>query len=358
MSGTISPVDGPADEPAWVADPSLPWQILLAARLDAPPADDLLLHRLAHVARQARWSGAPAPLRHAPSYDALLGELSAEPDASFPVGLGVAEGHLVVRAHHSHVDGLGLLALLSALLDAPVRSTARGVGDDRPQPPFARAALARLGEVAWAPPARIAPTAPGRPTGARDAFASTQIAGTWRTSDLVAACTRALPRFAEGPPRRARRVAVAVGASRVSGAEAGVRDDSALIRLRTRGPLAVREVRALLAAAPLQPAPGPRAGDARRAGVASVAAARGTGIALRLLGARLGSTVLVSHLGVVDGAAPPLAFYPVTGGGSGLSVGAVSHRGSTTLTARARGSRHDDEGLQEILEALVVELGR
>ena len=78
-------------------------------------------------------------------------------------------------------------------------------------------------------------------------------------------------------------------------------------------------------------------------------------VAQRLVAPRLGSTLLVSHLGTID--APEevseLAFYPVTGGGSGLALGAATTRERTTLTLRARASQHDDEGLQRLL-ALVV----
>ena len=80
-------------------------------------------------------------------------------------------------------------------------------------------------------------------------------------------------------------------------------------------------------------------------------------LGMRLLSARLGSTVLVSHLGRVTApGVERLAFYPVTGGGSGLSLGVVGHGARTTLTLRARGRRHDTEGLQAILEPLCAQL--
>ena len=76
-------------------------------------------------------------------------------------------------------------------------------------------------------------------------------------------------------------------------------------------------------------------------------------LGLRLLAPRLGSTLLVSHLGdVTCPGVAALAFAPVTGGGSGVSLGAVGHDGATTLSLRARGRTHDADDLAELLEAI------
>jgi hypothetical protein len=67
--------------------------------------------------------------------------------------------------------------------------------------------------------------------------------------------------------------------------------------------------------------------------------------------------VLVSHLGRVT--APDvreLAFHPVTAGGSGLSLGAVTLGDRTTLTLRARASAWDADGLEQLLEAIATHL--
>ena len=79
---------------------------------------------------------------------------------------------------------------------------------------------------------------------------------------------------------------------------------------------------------------------------------------MRLLSRRLGSTLLVSHLGEVtaDGATG-LAFHPVTAGGTGLSLGAVGLGGSTTLTLRARADHWDRPGLAGLLSEIAAELG-
>ena len=48
-----------------------------------------------------------------------------------------------------------------------------------------------------------------------------------------------------------------------------------------------------------------------------------------------------------------LSFHPVTAGGTGLSLGAVGHDGATTLTLRGRASSWNDNGLEQLLEAVV-----
>ena len=66
----------------------------------------------------------------------------------------------------------------------------------------------------------------------------------------------------------------------------------------------------------------------------------------------------MSHLGeVTTTAAAALAFYPVTAGGTGLSLGAVTHDGTTMLTLRGRGSAWDEAGLDALLGRVVDALG-
>ena len=94
------------------------------------------------------------------------------------------------------------------------------------------------------------------------------------------------------------------------------------------------------------------AGGSGASGGATVA------LAMRALAPRLGSTMLVSHLGsVTTDAATDLAFYPVTAGGAGLSLGAVTQNDSTTLTLRGRASRWDDDTLTGLLTRVTEALG-
>ena len=50
-------------------------------------------------------------------------------------------------------------------------------------------------------------------------------------------------------------------------------------------------------------------------------------------------------------------FHPVTAGGTGISLGAVGHRGRTVLTLRARAADWDADGLERLLEAVGGRLG-
>jgi hypothetical protein len=78
----------------------------------------------------------------------------------------------------------------------------------------------------------------------------------------------------------------------------------------------------------------------------------------RVLARRLGSTVLVSHLGRVEAAAvTSAAFYPMAGGGSGLALGAVTVGSTTTLTLRARARQHSSDELGRLLDDVVARLG-
>lgn len=331
----------------FVGDPAVPWQILLSARVDRVPVAAELDLALRRVQEETGWPGRPAPTTTLPSYGALLAALAAHPDAAFPAATGICGTELVLRAHHAEVDGLGLLALLSRLLHVPVTSSARGVSTDRPRVGLGRTVARRLREVAVRPPARVRPTRHGAaPSG--DVFARIIVPARPRTADLVVAAARVLPSVST--PADAGRLSVAVGVSREDGAHPTLRDSSGFLRLTDLAGCTRAEVRQLLATAPLQT--GGQIGGAARL------VARPLAWGTELLSDRLGSTVLVSHLGDVAAAGvTDLAFYPVAGGSAGISLGAVSHAGGTTVTLRGRAARHSTEGLQEILEALGEQVG-
>ena len=80
---------------------------------------------------------------------------------------------------------------------------------------------------------------------------------------------------------------------------------------------------------------------------------------MRALAPRLGSTLLVSHLGAVTApAASELAFYPVTAGGTGVSAGLLTHGGGTTLTLRARARQWDEAALGGLLDDALTVIGQ
>ncbi|WP_370247483.1 hypothetical protein [Nocardioides sp.] len=337
---------------AWVADPGIAWRILLRATWptpsEAPSAGSLA--RAQDLLHAAQGWARPEPVALGPART-LQDALATAPGESLLLGLDTDAGTLVVSGHHRHLDGLGLLAVLAAVTGLEIASDARGIGERPAAAGPLRGALARLGEALLAPPAR--PDARGgRPGDPGEAWAERTVLGTPRTRDLVAAV--------RGGPWAGRRTAVAVGVSRRAGVPAPgtlLADHSALLRLRGVERLDDAALtRALREAAP---EPSPDAGGGSR-----VAALQRP--LLRALAPRLGSTLLVSHLGVV--AAPglaSLAFAPVTAGGSGLSLGAVTLHGTgtgtgtgsgTVLTLRGRAARWSDEALERLLEGLTDQL--
>lgn len=328
---------------SWVADPAIGWRILLTARLPEPPDRADLAARLAAIATLQEW---PAPpLRVHDDLSALQRELVAADPAPLVVGLCGAQ--LVLSAHHSAVDGLGLLTLLARLGAGPVHSSARGVGARTTTGGAARTTTRRLREALLHPPARVTPP-PGILPGTGDALVERTLPGAYRTASLVDAASRAIVAHERACGRTSAHVAIAVGAVREQASDAAtapVADHSVLLRLTDVEQLGAAGIAAALATAPVQTPPS--------AGGRPLLA-RATSLGLRALAPRLGSTLLVSHLGEVT--APgvrDLAFHPVTAGGSGLSLGAVGHDGTTTLTLRGRASAWNDNGLEQLLEAVV-----
>ncbi|MCX6401582.1 MAG: hypothetical protein NTX33_16845 [Propionibacteriales bacterium] len=328
----------------WVADPRIGWRILLTAELPDAPDPGVLAGHLAVLAAEQQWPALPAP-RVDPSLERLRTALLAPDEA--PLLLGMSGRHLVLSAHHSAVDGLSLLAILGRLGLAPVTSAARGVGDRTTSGGVARTIGRRLGEVAFRPPAEVTPPSPPVPQPG-DVLVERAVTGSHRTATIVAAAARAVVEHQAARGRTARHVAMAIGAVRAQSGEA-IGDHSVLLRLRDVERLDAAGIARALAAAPVQTPPIP---VEPRPWTPLVARAATTG--LRLLAPRLGSTLLVSHLGEVT--APHverLAFHPVTGGGSGISLGAVGLGGETVLSLRARADSWNDDGLEQLLEAII-----
>ncbi len=342
-------------EPAWVADPRIAWRILLSAELSNPLDEAAASRALAHLHETHGWPGHGLVIE-GDDVDAVRRELAGTRGPA--VSLGLVGPTLVVSAHHSRVDGLGLLQVLTELTGAPVSSSARGVAERPDAGGLGSAVARRLLEVATSPPARIS-GADGDGTDAHDVFVEQVVPGRLRTADLVhagaqgvvahhaahhAAHHRAHDRTRR---RRPRHVAVAVGVSRAGAGAGGVlRDRSALLRLRDVERLGLGEITDLLRTAPTQPSAHGTAGGGAV-----------LGLGMRLLAPRLGSTLLVSHLGAVTApGVQRLAFHPVTAGGSGISLGALTLEGATVITLRARGLDWTHHGLEQLLEAVVQEL--
>jgi hypothetical protein len=278
----------------------------------------------------------------------LLRRLAAREEHTMPVAVGRWPEGVVVGAHHAYVDGLGLLTVLGELCATPVTSRAVGVDEARASARDAGSLLRRLAEFAMRPQAGVAGGGNGHDRG--DVFARATVDGPVRTAALVHAGASAVEDANRERGRRSDRVAVAVGVSRAGGTRTRVADDSGFLRLTGVERLSQAEVAAAIERAPLQ------FGGSAQSGVTRLASGLIRTLA-RLLAPRLGSTLLVSHLGTIDAnGVDALAFYPLAGGGSGVSLGAATLRERTTLTLRARAARHTADDLERLLAAIADRL--
>lgn len=332
-------------------DPTVPWSIALEAELAAPIAPSLLQRRLTELVAANPNCGLPPQWRVAAAggWQHELHELMNTPyTTAGPIIRGACDEtgrRVVVGGHHGAIDGLGMLALLSAVLDTDLRSRARGVSASAPAQSFAASVRDRLLEVAFRPPRRFRPEGgDGRSVG--DWIVSAGVDGRVDTTLMVCALARLVEQWDSGYQTR-RPTIVAIGASR---REAGIRltPDRDTTFLRITAPSGdVDDTRRVLSAATPQP---------------DFPASRGGGLApmaTRVLASRLGSTALVSSLGVVAGGESvvrSLRLYPAPSGRSGVAVGAVNSGGVGTITVRARrrdfGPGQTDRMLQQYLSAL------
>lgn len=325
-------------------DPTVTWSVLLRARLARPVDETSVLDRLARHVRQLPQLGGPPAVVSTSDIDGMLESFAARPfragDALLRVAVGAGQPELVLAAHHGAVDGLGLLGLLGVALDVELTSNATGIGTRPAELSFPLSAVRRVGEAVFAPPARIRPCA-GAPA---DVDVFVEHSGPRRqagTAALITAATNATVRWNREHGSATHRVVAAVGASRRPGHELRTTQDSAYLRLR----LDDADVLGQLAAQPPEPA-----FPAFRNPLASVA--------IRLLAPRLGSTFLVSNLGVVDAPDPvrALSFYPVASGRSGVAFGAATLGETTTITVRARRQDFDRTATSSLLDLVFTEL--
>ena len=333
-----------ATDPEWVADPTIAWRIVLTATLGAPLLAETARERLAALHREQGWASQGRVVVD-DDIAVVRRTLGDERQGVVSLGLSADGTQVVISAHHSRVDGLGLLAVLGAVAGIPISSSARGVGERPDHSGPVGTVVRRLAEVAWAPPARVVSTAPAAPD-PHDVYVERLLPGEHRTAALVVAGAQGVvahqrARRPRGHTRRARHVAVAVGVAREVSA-GPITDRSALLRLRDVENLDVGGVAEALAR-----------GATSRAVQATGSGAGVMRLGLRALAPRLGSTLLVSHLGKVDGEVRALTFHPVTAGGTGISLGAVTLHRTTRLSLRARGSQWTHDGLEQLLEAIV-----
>ncbi len=323
--------------------PEVSWSILIHARTDEPPAlDDL----------RARLTTGPFHVAVAEATDAerLLRVRQAFADRPYRdrqplVRVALGPSDEIVAAHHSVLDGLGLLALLGLVLDAPVRSSAKGLPPRSGQPASAFGSMSRVGSALISPPVRIARDV--RIPARGDHLLNTEVTG-WSggTAELIAGVVATIEAWNLERQGRLRPTEIAVGASLRPGDRLTLTDESAFVRLRVTdwSADAIRETLAAGEPEPPAAAVGPMA------------------IALwpvaRLLSRRLGSTVLVSNLGRIDGpeGLRSLSFWPVAHGRSGVAVGAATMGGVATITLRARRSDYGADAAEGLITEIIQRL--
>lgn len=319
-------------------DPTVAWSILLRARPSEQVTVSAVADRLAACVRAHPRLGA-APEVEAAAADEVAERFACAPYADGQPLIRVALGdELLIAAHHGAVDGLGLLALLGIALDVPVTSNASGVGTRRPDESFAWSAVRRLGEAVFTPPTRIRPST--RQQSTVDVLLCKDIprvrAG---TAALTVAASRATEAWNRERGASAGRVVAAVGASRRDGSDLRPEHDSAFFRLALPAGADRAAVHTLLRDRPPEPD-----FPARRNPV--------MGLGIRALAPRLGSTFLMSNLGVVTAPVASLAFHPAASGRSGVAFGASTVGETTTVTVRARGRDFDRDGAASLLDLL------
>jgi len=339
-------------------DPTVPWSIVLQAELSEPLAAGAVDDRLAALAAcYPHLGGAPAVVA-ADDLDDARAERAAVNDVREQFASRLYDGReplvrvalapgpapaLLLAAHHGAVDGLGLLALLGAAVDRPVRTSVVGMRGRAIARSFALAAARRVGEAVFTPPARVR-AVPGRPDTGEVLLAARLPrlrVGTAAATAVAAAVVR------DWNGGRRGRVVAAIGASRRDGDDLTPEHRAAYLRLR----LPVRAdralVRTMLENQRLEPDFPPSRNVVVRLGS-------------RALARRLGATFLVSNVGAVEIGEPvrSLAFFPQPSGPAGLAIGVVSTAAATSLTVRARRRDFTDDAVADLLARLVVGVRR
>jgi hypothetical protein len=323
-------------------DPTVSWSVLLRLALAEPTSPARLQeawHRLAAtfpgvgrvgVVGEYDERGRAAFL--AATADAAYGDR----DPLLRVGLSRDGAELVVAAHHGCMDGLGLLGAAARLTGLELTSSARGVPADADATSFVAGSLRRLGEAAVRPPLRLAFA--GHEDVAGDHLESADVHRPGGTAVLVEGAARFVRGWNTGRRARGSRLMIALGLSRRPGSPTPTPDrDTAYMRVPADDVHTVEDARRVLAATAPEPA-------------FPVTEGGGVGpLVTRALGSRLGSTVLVSNLGLVSGPVERVEFWPVPAGPAGVCLGLASAGARSTLTVRARAGWFDESETQRMM---------
>jgi hypothetical protein len=326
-------------------DPTVPWSIVLQADLTEPIEAGAVRDRLAALTdRYPHLGGVPSVVAADDVDRVRAGFASRGYDGRDPlvrVALCGSPPTLLLAAHHGAVDGLGLLALLAAALDRPVRTSVVGMRDRAIAPSFALAALRRVGEAVFAPPTRVRAVPGPAPAGTGEVLVAARMprlrAGTAATTAAAAAVVR------EWNAGRRGRMVAAIGASRRDGDDLTPEHRAAYLRLRLPPGADRALVRTMLANQVLEPDFPPSRNIVLRLGS-------------RTLARRLGATFLVSNIGAVEIGEPArsLAFFPQPSGPAGVAVGVVSAAGTTSISVRARRRDFTDAAAADLLARIVA----
>jgi hypothetical protein len=215
-------------------DPTVPWSIVLQADLTGPLDAGAVRDRLAALTDRYPHLGGPPNVLEADDVDRVrAGFASRGYDGRDPlvrVALAGSPPALLLAAHHGAVDGLGLLALLGAAVDRPVRTSVIGMRNRAIAPSFALAALRRVGEAVFTPPTRVRAVPGAEPADPSEVLVAARLpllrAGTAATTAAAAAVVR------EWNAGRRGRMVAAIGASRRDGDDLTPEHRAAYLRLR------------------------------------------------------------------------------------------------------------------------------
>ncbi len=338
--------------------PDVTWCIAVEATLADSVDREASVERVRAAVRRREHALGPPPLLQDVEEADRAGAVDRTLNRPFPPGgpfirvatVSGAEPRLILAAHHSILDGLGLMALLRIALDRPVGSTVAGL-DARSvsRRGFAVTAVSRAFRAAVRPSARIAPEG-GQAGASGDHLSVHRAPGeSAGTALLVVAMGRSIERWNRAHEGRTRGLEVSVGVSLRPGRVAGLDEGSAymLLRLPRWDADAVRRT---LRNGVLEPvSPSGRTGRALDVVARPVA---------RLMSDRMGSSGLVSSIGRLD--VPPevhaVALYPVAHGRSGVALGAAAAHGTTTLAFRMRRRDFGREAVEEFASTFLSEL--
>jgi hypothetical protein len=348
------------------------WAVVVAASLAAPV--DRIEHRLTALHRSVPMTGArlhgevwhpgspPAPMivdGEPLSASALVGRFDLADQPPLRVVVGAEGRRLAVACHHAAFDGLGLLALLTALVGGPDHEGAEpgaaglegaqagGGWGGRPRPELRGLAGRLVG-----PADRVAPSL-SRPGREALVVREVRLAGPGVTARIVDAAVAAAGARNQRLGRPWRRIGVNVGLAGPEGGSGAFRGEPGGFRGGAGGlPGNSSRYRRV------DLVPGEPAGPVLAAALASprepldqVWSPR-FGWLLGPVAGRFSDSLLVSNLGrrEVPGVAR-LDFFPVARGRSAVAVGAVGLAGGpATVSVRARDLSSEDA------EALLADL--